>query len=95
MSAIRVRTPGNNPETRIVCDGNGLSQGCRSLPIVDFDAREARRSAKGLDWVRVNGRDYCPEHHCPHGYVPGDHHYEAGTCGASTAAYPTPSRPHA
>lgn len=38
-----------------------------------------------MNWVRVEGRDYCPNHHCVHGYVPGDHHYESGTCGPDSA----------
>jgi hypothetical protein len=62
MSAVRVRTPGNNPETRIFCDGGDYLAGgspCRSLPMVDWDAREARKRAKQHGWVKVGKKDYC------------------------------------
>lgn len=65
MSAQRVRTPGNNPETRIYCDWrNRQGDPCPGNynPVSDWNAVEARRRAKRLGWVRVGGRDYCPEH---------------------------------
>jgi len=69
------------PETRVYCDWTTpQGAGCPSniAPPTGFDSVEARKVAKGLGWVRVNGRDWCPDHQCPHGYVPGDHHYEGG-----------------
>lgn len=63
MTAVRVRTPGNNPETRIHCDWtNGQGDRCRSLPVADWDAREARKRAKAHGWVRADKNDYCPVH---------------------------------
>lgn len=65
MTARRVRTPGNNPETRIYCDWtNGQGGGCPSNvnPPTDWDAREARERAKSIGWGRVVGKDYCPDH---------------------------------
>lgn len=65
MSAVRVRTSGNLPETRIVCEGGDYARGgspCRTLPVVDHDARAARKRAREHGWVRVGGRDYCPDH---------------------------------
>ena len=64
MTAVRVRTPGNNPETRIFCDGGDYLAGgspCQTLPMVDYDAREARKRARTFGWHHVGGRhgDYC------------------------------------
>lgn len=66
MSAVRYRTPGNNPETRIFCNGlQGSDKPCNVPYVADANAREARKRAKTLDWVRVDGKDYCPEHWSP------------------------------
>lgn len=65
MSAIRVRTPGNNPETRIFCEMTDPSgAGCdRNInPPTSWDAREARKVAKSSGWGRVAGKDYCTAH---------------------------------
>lgn len=63
--------------TTLICDGPD----CRATPRRGDSAALLRKTARELGWVRVEGRDYCPDHVCKHGYVPGDHHYEAGTCG--------------
>lgn len=63
MTAVRNRTPGNNPETRIHCDWvSGRGAYCRTRPVTDWDAKDARRVARALGWVRVDGKDYCLQH---------------------------------
>lgn len=61
MSAVRMRIPGNLPETKIVCDrlpGVHCSQN-----VWGIDAKEARRRAiHGFAWSRVDGKDFCPDH---------------------------------
>lgn len=94
VTAVRERlagTAGNSPQTRILCDWTTADgAGCPNNvnPPTSWDAREARRVARSLGYTRVNGKDWCPEHQCPHGYVPGDHHYEKGTCGPGSFAVP-------
>lgn len=61
----------------LICDGPD----CGTTPRRGDNARLLRKVARELNWTRVNGKDFCPMHTCEHGYVPGDHHYDAGTCG--------------
>lgn len=66
--------------TTLICD----APDCGTTPRQGDNAVLLRRVARELGWTRVNGKDYCGYHTCDHGYVPGDHHYESGTCGART-----------
>lgn len=64
MSSRRIRTPGNNPETRIFCDwfDPKTYTGCTTPYVSDWDAKEARARAKALGWKRRGARDLCPTH---------------------------------
>ncbi len=60
----------------LICD----AKDCRTTALQGDNARRLRQAARQMSWVEVDGNDYCPAHHCQHGYVPGDHHYDNGTC---------------
>lgn len=72
--------------TTLTCDfrqSNG--DGClNSTPRKGDSAAAVRKVAREMGWVRVEGKDFCPAHVCPHGYVPGDHHYDSGSCARRT-----------
>lgn len=63
MSARRVRTPGNRPRTDILRDRPTDTYCSASMaPPSGYDGQEARLHAGDHGWVRVDGKDYCPEH---------------------------------
>lgn len=80
MSAVRVRTPGNVPCTRICCDRR-FGEYCPTYPPEGYDAREARQAAKANGWIRVNGKDYCPVHSAVGADALPDHADWDGPCG--------------
>ena len=64
MSAERTRGNLFTAHTTVTCDfrqPNG--DGCQdSTPAKGDGAANIRRALKEMGWVRVAGRDYCPEH---------------------------------